>query len=192
VPIQVDREQQRAHVNALGLRLVADEGVGALTFRRVAEAAGTSTAIVSTYFADKRDLLLSTLRTAATHTSVRFETAEAAGRDLQTCLEAWLPLDEERRTDWRVIIAFWGAAVADPELAAVQHGHVSRARDRVAQLVQRSDPRSPAEIGRLAHEVVALTLGIAVQAVFAPGSPDARGQRRLLADGLTRFGLAGG
>jgi DNA-binding transcriptional regulator YbjK len=48
MPIQVDHERQRDHVTSLAARLVAQEGVAALTFRRVADAAGSSTAIVST------------------------------------------------------------------------------------------------------------------------------------------------
>src|SRR5439155_477948 len=120
----------------LPAQLVAREGVAALTFRRVAEAAGSSTAIVSTYFADKRDLLLSTLRAAASRTTMRFEAAIAEGGDLQAGLEAWLPLDDQRLTDWRVIIAFWGVAVSDPELAEVQDGHVTRARARVEKLLR--------------------------------------------------------
>ncbi len=135
MPIQVDRDAQRAHVIDLATQLVATEGVAALTFRRVAEAAGSSTAIVSTYFSDKRDLLLSTLRAAASRTSVRFEAAAARG-DLQDALEAWLPLDDERLTDWRVIVSFWGVAVTDAELARIQDGHVGRARERVERLLR--------------------------------------------------------
>jgi len=189
VPIQVDRPRQRAHVTDLAAQLVAREGVAALTFRRVAEAAGSSTAIVSTYFTDKRDLLLSTLRAAASRTTVRFEAAIADGGDLQAGLEAWLPLDDQRLTDWRVIIAFWGVAVSDPELAEVQDGHVTRACARVEKLL-RQDRRlaeKPSETVRLAQQVVALTLGIALQAVFESAGPTARAQRTLLADGLSRL-----
>ena len=189
VPIQVDRPRQRAHVTDLAAQLVAREGVAALTFRGVADAAGSSTAIVSTYFADKQDLLLSTLRAAASRTTVRFEVAIAEGGDLQAGLEAWLPLDGERLTDWRVIIAFWGVAVSDPGLAAVQDGHVSRARARVEKLLRqdRQLAGKPSEIARLARQVVALTLGIALQAVFESAGPTARAQRALLADGLARL-----
>jgi TetR/AcrR family transcriptional repressor of bet genes len=190
VPIQVDRDRQRARVTDLAAELVASEGVAALTFRRVADAAGTSTAIVSTYFTDKRDLLLSTLRAAATRTTVRFEAAVSEGGDLQDCLEAWLPLDDDRLTDWRVIIAFWGTAVADPELAQVQAGHVERARRRVAKLIPArgtAGARSLDSAG-IAQQVVALTLGIALQAVFDPTGPTARAQRTVLRDALLRLG----
>ena len=111
------------------------------------------------------------------------------GGDLQAGLEAWLPLDEERLTDWRVIIAFWGVAVSDPELAEVQNGHVTRARARVEKLLRqdRQLPEKSSDLVRLAQQVVALTLGIALQAVFESGGPNARAQRALLADGLFRL-----
>ena len=190
MPIQVDHERQRDHVTSLAARLVAQEGVTALTFRRVADLAGSSTAIVSTYFTDKRDLLLSTFRAAASRTTVRFEAAVNAGGTLQDCLEAWLPLDDDRLVDWRVIIAFWGVAVADPELARVQDGHVSRARARVEKLLPQErhlgDDPSP-DLARLAQQIVALTLGIALQSVFEPASSASVPQRELLTDGLGRL-----
>jgi AcrR family transcriptional regulator len=192
MPIQVDREGQREHVTSLAARLVAQEGVAALTFRRMAEAAGSSTAIVSTYFTDKRDLLLSTFRAAASRTTIRFEAAIDAGGSLQDCLEAWLPLDEDRLTDWRVILAFWGVAVTDPELAAVQDGHVGRARVRVEKLLQSerggsADSWPPAERERLAQQILALMLGIALQAVFEPAASASLPQQVLLRDGLARL-----
>jgi AcrR family transcriptional regulator len=190
MPIQVDHERQRDHVTSLATRLVAQEGVAALTFRRVADAAGSSTAIVSTYFADKRDLLLSTFRAAASRTTVRFEAAINTGGTLQDCLEAWLPLDDERLADWRVIIAFWGVAVTDPELARVQDGHVGRARARVEKLLRNEDHLSeePApDLARLGQQIVALTLGIALQAVFEPATTTSVPQQALLADGLARL-----
>src|SRR5580693_1648537 len=191
MPIQVDHERQRDHVTSLAARLIAQEGVTALTLRRVADAAGSSTAIVSTYFTDKRDLLLSTFRAAASRTTVRFEAAIDAGGSLQDGLEAWLPLDHDRLLDWRVIIAFWGVAVADPELARVQDGHVGRARARVEKLLRQEsrpgdDPRP--DLAMLAQQIVALTLGIALQAVFEPvtAAPPLP-QRALLAGGLARL-----
>ena len=143
---------------------------------------------MSTYFTDKRDLLLSTFRAAASRTTVRFEAAINAGGSLQDCLEAWLPLDEDRLTDWRVILGFWGVAVTDPELAAVQDGHVSRARARVEKLLraERGHDLTP-EPERLAQQILALTLGIALQAVFEPAASASLPQRALLTDGLARL-----
>ena len=190
MPILVDHDRQREVVTQLAASVIAEEGVGALTFRRVAAVAGTSTAIVSTYFTDKQDLLLATFSSAARRTSVRFEAAMDAGGGLQECLEAWLPLDDERTLDWRVIIAFWGVAVNNAELAAVQEAHTSRARARIERLVraQRGATRITAEISRTSEKVLALTLGIALQAVFESSGSRRLPQRQLLATGLVELG----
>lgn len=191
MPILVDRDKQRDHVAYVAAQVVADEGVGALTFRRMATAAGTSTAIVSTYFDDKRDLLLSTYSSTSRRTSVRFEAAIAAGGGLKECLEAWLPLDEERTLDWRVIMAFWGVAASDPDLAAIQEGTMQRARARVEQLIlkQRGTSRVTREVAQKAQLVLAMTVGIAFQAVFESPDSHSIAQRQLLATGLREAGL---
>lgn len=189
MPILVDRERQREHVAEIAAGIVADEGVAGLTFRRMAAEAGTSTAIVSTYFRDKKDLLLCTYTCAARRTSRRFEAAMEAGGGLQECLEAWLPLDEERTADWRVIIAFWGFAVSDPELAGIQEAYLARARERIQKFVlaARGGRKVTAQVSRTAEKVLALTLGIAFQAVFEkPGTPGLP-QQQLLAAGLAAF-----
>ena len=191
MPILVDRDRQRDHVAYLAAQVVADEGVGALTFRRMAAAAGTSTAIVSTYFEDKRDLLLSTYASTSRRTSVRFEAAMAAGGGLRECLEAWLPLDQERMLDWRVVIAFWGVAVSDPDLAGIQEATLRRARARVEQLIlqQRGTSRVTREVAQKAQIVLALTVGIAFQAAFESPDELAIRQRQLLKLGLDEAGL---
>lgn len=189
MPILVDHERQRELVTQLAAQVIAEEGVGALTFRRMAAAAGTSTAIVSTYFEDKQDLLLATFSSAARRTSVRFEAAMEAGGGLQECLEAWLPLDDERTLDWRVILAFWGVAVNAPELAAVQEAHLSRARARIERLVlaHRGASRVTVDVSRTSEKVLALTLGIALQAVFQSTGSRRLPQRQLLATGLAEL-----
>lgn len=186
VPILVDRERQREHVALIAAQVVADEGVGALTFRRMAAAAGTSTAIVSTYFTDKQDLLLATFESASKRASDRFEAAMASGGDLRECLEAWLPLDERSRLDWRVIIAFWGVAVNDPELTAILEAQLARARARIETFIVASRPsaRVTAEVKRTSEKVLALTVGIAFQAVFQ-GEVGRLPQRDLLISGLS-------
>jgi AcrR family transcriptional regulator len=192
VPIVVDHDQQRESVMLIAARVIADDGVAALTFRRVAAEAGTSTAIVSTYFTDKRDLLVSTFSSAARRTSIRFEAAMDDGGDLQQCLEAWLPLDEDRLLDWRVVIAFWGIAVHDADLAAIQDGHLQRARRRIERFViaHRGLARSNADVSRTSEKVLALTVGIALQVAFESAAHRRLPQRELLASGLRQLDAA--
>lgn len=62
--------------------------------------------MVSHYFADRRDLVVSTYRAAAARSSERFDEALVAPDRVQACLEALLPLDELSRRDWRTWFAF--------------------------------------------------------------------------------------
>src|SRR4051794_6510787 len=138
MPRYVDHDARRDHVASIAADLVASHGVEALTVRKVAEAAGYSTAIVSHYFADKRDLLLSTFRSGADRSTARFEAA-VAKKDarLRDALEALLPLDDQRRADWCLWFTFWGIAATDAELAAEQRRRVRTARTRVERVLER-------------------------------------------------------
>lgn len=178
MPIQVDHSGQRQHVISLATQLVADEGMSALTFRRIAELAGTSTAIVSTYFTDKRDLMLSTQRAVADRTTSRFEAAVARGAGLPECLEAWLPLDAERRQEWKVIVAFWGVAASDPEMTAVQQEHLAHAAARIEKLLERRVKAR--HRGEQASRLLAAVFGIALHGLFQPSEGSRKWQRAAL------------
>jgi AcrR family transcriptional regulator len=92
----------------------------AVTIRDVARIAGYSTAIVSHYFTDKRDLLLQTYHLMASRAAGRLDRAVKRDPATRAVPVRPLPVDEETRTEWKVWLAFWGKAVADPGLAADQ------------------------------------------------------------------------
>lgn len=190
MPIVVDHAAARERIAELAADIVATEGVAALTMRRVAQAAGASRSIVSTYFTDMRDLLLATFERAGDRQAARFEVAVARGARLEECLETLLPLDARRLRDWRVIIAYLGMSVADPELAAIERRRIDGARRRVDALVVRDRglPRGTAQTRREARTLVALVLGIAVDVAFEPGSVPSPAARRRLRDALREHG----
>lgn len=190
MPIVVDHAAARERIAELAADIVATEGVTALTMRRVAQAAGASRSIVSTYFTDMRDLLLATFERAGDRQAARFEVAVARGARLEECLETLLPLDARRLRDWRVIIAYLGMSVADPELAAIERRRIDGARRRVDALVVRDRglPRGTAQTRREARTLVALVLGIAVDVAFEPGSVPSPAARRRLRDALREHG----
>ena len=128
VPKYVDHTAQRQLVTQVAAEIVAAHGVEALTVRAVAAGAGYSTAVVSHYFTDKRDLLRSTYRAAANRSTLRLQSAgQRSSRSIAGCLEALLPVDEDSRRDWRVFIAFWGVAAVDDELRVEQADRVRTA-----------------------------------------------------------------
>ncbi len=190
--ILVDRVKTRAQVAELAADLIAEQGMGALSTRSVAEAAGTSRAIVATYFENMRDLLIATYQQTALRAATRWDVELAAGGSLQDCLEALLPLDSESRRFWRVYLAFHGAAAADQELAAMQRAHVHHARTRIEHVIAESQGLSkPTRAMSLQARIIfAFVMGIGTSETFeeTPSSP--REQRQLLRDLLSAYGLS--
>ena len=170
MPLLVDHARTRDHIAELAAGIVAREGLHALTMRRLAAEAGTSRAIVSTYFRDMRDLVLATFHWVSARQVERIESAEAAGLGLEGCVEALLPLDQARLDDWRVTIAFLGYAVADEELAAIERGRLDGAVQRFEWVLMREQGlnRSTATVRREAQRIVSSLLGVAIDYSFDP------------------------
>jgi AcrR family transcriptional regulator len=159
VPRIVDHAARRDEVAAVAADLIAERGLDGVSVRDVAAAGGYSTTVVTHYFAGKRDLLLHAYRSAGVATERRLKLVTGDDRLLAIC-EAILPLDEPRRRTWQTWFAFWGAAVADEELAGLQRRRLLWFRELLAR-----------ELGgdeEAARELLVLVRGIATEAVFDP------------------------
>jgi AcrR family transcriptional regulator len=170
MPRLVDHDARRAEVAAVAADLIARRGLDGVSVRDVAAAGGYSTTVVTHYFASKRDLLLHAYRSAGTATEERLATVDGENRLLAIC-EAILPLDEPRRLTWQTWFAFWGAAVGDPELAALQRRRLLWFRDLLARELDGDD--------EAARELLVLVRGIAAEAVFDPDDWPPGRQREL-------------
>src|SRR5580765_3174531 len=147
MPKYVDHDARRRFIAATAAQLVATRGLDALTFRNVAVAAGSSTTVVTHYFADKRELLLWTFQIVAERSGARFDKARERGGGLRECLESLLPLDAARQTDWRLLTCYWGMAVSDSGLASAQARHVRSGQRRIEVLLREQYPdRDPREL----------------------------------------------
>lgn len=173
MPVLVDHEQTRKQIAQLAIGIIASEGIEGLTTRRMAEVAGTSRGIVSTYFRDMRDLTLAAFGLMVERQVALLEEVESAGGGLRACVEALLPIDEERLQYWRVVIAFYGMALADPELAAFQRERIDGAVSRFERILvrERGLSRSSAAVRESAQRIVSATIGEAVHRVFHPQDP---------------------
>lgn len=192
MPRYVDHDARRRHIAATAAELVGTRGLEALTFRNVAEAAGSSTTVLTHYFADKRDLLQSTFEAVAERSGARFDDAQRHGGGLRECLEALLPLDPERQTEWRLLTCYWGMAVSDPNLANAQARHVRSAQRRIESLLRRHHSQlAGAEPEVVARRLVTLVHGLGAHSALDPGHWSPAEQRRVLADELGSLGGPG-
>lgn len=182
MPRVVDVDVRRREIVEATIRLIARGGLEAATMRDIAAEAGWTTGVVNHYFADKRELLRSTL----TH-SIRRRLASrghaevrAPAQRLRDELAAALPLDDEGRMHWLVTAAFLSQAAGDAELAGVQRDAYRAFRANVAELVVESDGvEMPVALER-AERLIASIDGVAMQAMFDGESWPAERQLGLL------------
>jgi AcrR family transcriptional regulator len=185
MPKIVDHAERRAELADVTARQIAAVGIERLRLRDVAKLGGWTTGTVSHYFADKRQLLLATFRSQTETARRRLADAIRDGADqLEAIVESTLPLDEARMLTWQVWLAFWGAAVGDPELGDEQRARYQGFRDACETAVRaRQDGghfRADLDPAHEARRLVALIDGIAVQAVFASELWPPEEQRRLI------------
>lgn len=186
MPAPVDHEARRRQVGAIAAELLAERGPDALTFRDIARRAGYSTMIVSHYFESKHHLLFHMFQAAARHGVDRMRRAIADGKAAEDCIAVLMPLDQQSRTDWHVVLAFWGKATADAAFAKEQRFRGRESLELVAQQLARLDPALiDAELLDVrARMVLSTVVGVATQAVFNPRDWSAKRQRAVLHDAL--------
>jgi AcrR family transcriptional regulator len=187
MPRVVDAEQRRAELVELTAGEIARSGLDQLTLRGLARAGGWTTGVVTHYFVDKRDLLVATFRSCADAARRRAESEMASGASpLQAIVESALPIDEERLANWKVWLAFWGAAIGDDELTAVQlerYGSFVAAVEQALETERKQGRiRDDLDIAREARRIVALLDGVAVQATFQPEAWPPADQRQIFED----------
>lgn len=169
MPKTVNHAERRATFIAASWDLIADEGLSAATLRRVAAAVGVTTGSLTHYFNDRDALIVEALRTAHFTAGSRMISAMAEETDprqrLITVLNEALPLDQNRRREWKVWLAFWAQAVSSSELAAENERRYQEWRelleDLVSQIVDKSD-RVALEVDKLIALIDGLGLRLTI------------------------------
>lgn len=192
MPVFVDHEERRRLVIAVASRLIAEAGLEAVTVRDVADAAECSTAIVSHYFKNKRELLLLTYHSSIEVSQERCDRVLAAdSADLKGYVAELMPLDEPRLIEWKIWLAFWARAVADQEIADVQSTCVVRARESIRGVLARLHGRGmlvpDLDLEDEARRMLTMLMGLAVQVMFDPADWPPERQHALVDRDLRRL-----
>lgn len=145
--------------------------------RDVAAEARCTTGMVTHYFDDKRQLLLAAIEEASRAVGERILARVRSAPDeparpmalVRSVLEESLPLDEVRRNEWRIWIAYWGAAINDD---ALHVEHVERYDQwRRALVLVLGGAGFDADGAAQAAEALMIAVdGIGVHATFDPAA----------------------
>lgn len=172
MPAIVDHDKRREQVASVAYDLVAEMGIEAVTFRQVAGAAGSSTAIVSNYFENKGHLLHEVYRIANRRVMDRLLVAFEQDEDLVDCLSVVLPVTEDNRRTWHVWLAFWGRAHCDEAYRAETARNAAESlalyRRMLARRYRLDEQVDNPQIESLARRLISTVGGVALQCVLAP------------------------
>jgi AcrR family transcriptional regulator len=189
----VVREVRRAQIVGAARAIVAERGLEGLTFAALELRLGYSRGVVTWHFRNKDEVVRAVLEVRAVLddaieeidraaiAAIRAEStlAERARAVVREMVRGWLgatPAPALVGGAGAVLVAYWGRLREDPELARLNADLYARYRGYSAELVRigqaRGEFRADADPDAIAAVLVALVLGVTLQALFDPGSID--------------------
>lgn len=193
MPKIVDHDARRREIIGVVWRLIAEEGIEAVTTRRIAEAAGFANGSLLYYFPNKDAVLSAAFQHIFDATNARADAADPDRRGLAglrtLCVEI-MPLDAERRAEARLAITFWQQALTSSQRARMHADFMNRWR---AEMTARLDEaRRDGELARrvgidaTVDELVSMLMGLQILGVLSPGEATAERQLAQLDEVLDR------
>ncbi|MCW2783365.1 MAG: transcriptional regulator [Marmoricola sp.] len=181
MPKNVDHDKRREELLEAAWTVIVRDGMDAATIRSIAKETGWSSGVLDHYFADKDDILVSTLRLAHTRIAGRWDeklsglTGMAALREL--ALDN-LPLDEERERETRLLMNYWsrsmrakpgGVGVYEPKSWRSGPLRLDRFSDHVREGQEAGEIDSGWNPDEVAMLLMAVVDGLSLHALIDPG-----------------------
>lgn len=185
MPRVADHDARQGQITDAVQRLIVRHGLTAVTVARTASEAGVSVGLVQHYFTAKDEMLLATFTRVNERFTARVDElvnrGEAEGRTiaemLRQALAELIPLDDPRRGEFLVRLAFADQAAHNPRLAAVQSQTLAVIRSRVSRAIANGtvcgEVAEGADAAGQALRIVAFAEGLALHAhIDDAGTPE--------------------
>ncbi len=181
--IQTVRELRRAQIIEVARRIVAESGLQSLTIGALERELEFSRGVITYHFRNKDDIVHAVLDSTVRDVDVAAREALDATSDwegrVRAVLESMVRGFLERTDGTEVLLAFWGRLRTDERATTVNADLYARYRKRTEKLVREGqnagDFRVDVEPRAMAAVIVALVIGICVQAYFQEGAIDVDG-----------------
>ncbi|MGW0182426.1 TetR/AcrR family transcriptional regulator [Nocardia sp. NPDC003345] len=161
---------KRAAILTAVWSVIADKGVGAVSFRNVAAAAGVSVGLVQHYFGSKEKLVRLSAAAMIEGSARRFTDPPVDARaELHRLIAHAVPATPGSRRGVVVWHAFIAASIADPELAAMLRDAKRGQEENAARLLAGFAPGVDA--ATVARRLVALSDGLTARVVTGDLEP---------------------
>ncbi|NKI18073.1 TetR/AcrR family transcriptional regulator [Spongiibacter sp. KMU-166] len=173
---KVDHDSRREEVAEAAARLIAEQGLDALTTRALAKSLGCSIGVLSHYFNSKEDIVIAAFRWADQRIDLRMQEAianDAPGlEDFFPVIKAGLPLDKESDLEWRVRLNLHAFALSHQASMAAERDKNTQfrtlMREMIADMQRRKRLRSdisPDDLTLIAFDIV---MGMASNLLMTP------------------------
>lgn len=176
------------------ITITAERGLDQVSIREVAAEAGVSVGTVQYYCRTKDEMLLMAFRHILgriTDRAGRIERSGTVGSVLQRAMEEFLPIDDLRRHESRVYLAFAARAATTPALAEVHHellkGMRSQSAAAFALAQERGEAVTEFDAKEAAAESTALVDGMMLHMVTDPNGLRPKTAVRILGNHLRRY-----
>ncbi|MBX6169654.1 MAG: TetR family transcriptional regulator [Thermobispora bispora] len=175
MPKIVNHEERRGEVVAAARRVILREGIEAATTRAIAREAGYSNGVLTHYFADKDEILVSALEASHRRIAERLREKLSGRTGLAALREVLLdnvPLDDERAGETGLEVGFWGRSLTSPALLEVQRREAAELRYLVTSLLRSAaeagEIRTDEDLEDVAERLLALVDGLSVHRLLYP------------------------
>src|ERR1700678_35935 len=175
MPKEVDHPARRRELADAACRVIARNGLGGTTLAHAADESGWWIGSIRYYFPNKDELVASALWRVGERDDdrIRRRTGEGmAMSDLRIAATELLPLDDDRREEALVHLAFLAQAAVAPELSDASEGAARRLQEplaaRIEYLVRTGELPARIDAVREAAKLRVLLDGLRVQLVTTP------------------------
>ncbi|MGN9909069.1 TetR/AcrR family transcriptional regulator [Phytohabitans sp. LJ34] len=179
MPKVVDHNERRTRIAEALLRVAGERGLEAVSLRHVAAEAGVTSGMVQHYFRTKDEMMAFALAVVRERSEARLTAAAAAlGADppprevLRTIVAEVLPVDEPRRADGRVALAFLAYTAVRPEVAGPLRADTAAMLAFVAEQIRAGGPRPGTDPDRAAVGLLALMEGLGLHLLGGHYGPE--------------------
>lgn len=130
MPKIVDHEERRRAIASAAVDAIAANGLSGVKLTDIGRMAGVTTGSIAHYFSDKDAVLAAALEEVCTRLFIQIGAPDNPPSIAE--ISKALPINDERRKEWKVWLAYWGRATHAPALAQIHRQYYAEIETAVA------------------------------------------------------------
>ena len=169
MPKIVDHEERRRAIASAAVDAIASNGLSGVKLTDIGRMAGVTTGSIAHSFSDKDAVLAAALEEVCTRLFIQIGQPDNPPTVAE--IASALPVNDEKRKEWKVWLAYWGRAPHAPALAQIHSQYYAEIETAVAEDMEgiHQDPHMAAAA------IIAAVDGIGTRATLEPDLwPEAR------------------